>query len=93
MVNITINNMKIEVSEGTTILNAAKKNGINIPKKLDGSSVLQWILVRIIFDDCRFIDKYQIFPKKRIDIYKDVRKHVGLTQRKICVFKDRFFSN
>lgn len=31
MVNITINNLAIEVPEGTTILKAAKQNGINIP--------------------------------------------------------------
>jgi len=31
MANITINNIKVEVPEGTTILNAAKKIGIKIP--------------------------------------------------------------
>jgi len=31
VINITINDRKIEVPEGTTILNAAKKVGINIP--------------------------------------------------------------
>ena len=31
MVNITINNKKIQVPEGTTILNAAKQAGIDIP--------------------------------------------------------------
>ena len=31
MANITINNMKVEVAEGTTILDAAKKIGIKIP--------------------------------------------------------------
>lgn len=31
MANITINNMKVEVPEGTTILDAAKKIGIKIP--------------------------------------------------------------
>ena len=31
MANIAINNLKIEVEEGTTILDAAKKIGIKIP--------------------------------------------------------------
>ena len=31
MVNITINNKKIQIPEGTTILNAAKQAGIDIP--------------------------------------------------------------
>ncbi|MFZ7134266.1 MAG: NADH-dependent [FeFe] hydrogenase, group A6 [Eubacteriales bacterium] len=31
MVNVTINNRKIQVEEGMTILQAAKQNGINIP--------------------------------------------------------------
>ena len=31
MVNLTINNQKVKVEEGTTILQAAKQNGINIP--------------------------------------------------------------
>ena len=31
MVNITIDGKKISVTEGTTILEAAKQNGINIP--------------------------------------------------------------
>lgn len=31
LVTLTINNKKIEVEEGTTILNAAKKLNINIP--------------------------------------------------------------
>jgi len=31
MANITINNIKVEVPEGITILEAAKKSGINIP--------------------------------------------------------------
>ena len=31
VVKIEINNMPLEVEEGTTILNAAKKVGINVP--------------------------------------------------------------
>jgi NADH dehydrogenase/NADH:ubiquinone oxidoreductase subunit G len=31
MIQLTINNKKISVEAGTTILEAAKQNGINIP--------------------------------------------------------------
>ena len=31
MVNITINNLAVKVPQGTTILKAARQNGINIP--------------------------------------------------------------
>ncbi len=32
MVNLTINNKKISVPEGTTIMEAAEQNGISIPR-------------------------------------------------------------
>ena len=45
MVNLTIDNQKVSVPEGTTILNAAKEVGIDIPIALPATNLALAVLL------------------------------------------------
>ena len=55
MVNLTINNQKVQVEEGTTILEAAKSIGIEIPTLCDERCAMLKTISKTVFIGSRNI--------------------------------------